>query len=362
MSDDYLWNGSGKPDPDVERLERLLSRLRSDRPAPELPGSVIELPPGRWHMSRAAVVPRLAAAAVIVLMAAGAWWATRPPVIVPSLDVARLDGAPKVGSKPIRGTGVLTVGEWLETDAGSRARIDVGIIGEVNVEPNSRVQLVRAHESEQRLALNVGKIHARIWAPPGTFFVETPSALAVDVGCAYSLEVDARGAGILRVTKGWVAFQTAERESFIPEGAMCATRPGKGPGTPFYEDAPQELRSAVEKLDFDLGGVAGDVEGGVQGGVGGASQKRAEALAIVLATARKKDVLTLWHLLGRTTGEERGQVFGRMAELLPPPKSVTREGVLAGDRAMLDLWWKELGLKEAWFWRMWSGQWPPRTK
>ena len=37
MSDDYLWDGSGEPDPEVERLERLLATLRSDRPAPELP-------------------------------------------------------------------------------------------------------------------------------------------------------------------------------------------------------------------------------------------------------------------------------------------------------------------------------------
>ena len=29
MNDDYLWDGSGTPDPDVQRLERLLGRLRS---------------------------------------------------------------------------------------------------------------------------------------------------------------------------------------------------------------------------------------------------------------------------------------------------------------------------------------------
>jgi hypothetical protein len=27
-NDDYLWDGSGKPDPEVERLERLLGRFR----------------------------------------------------------------------------------------------------------------------------------------------------------------------------------------------------------------------------------------------------------------------------------------------------------------------------------------------
>ena len=31
MSDDYLWDRSGKPDPEVKQLEDLLSPLRSHR-------------------------------------------------------------------------------------------------------------------------------------------------------------------------------------------------------------------------------------------------------------------------------------------------------------------------------------------
>ena len=32
MSDDYLWDRSGPPDPDVQRLEELLSPLRHEAP------------------------------------------------------------------------------------------------------------------------------------------------------------------------------------------------------------------------------------------------------------------------------------------------------------------------------------------
>ena len=34
MRNDYLWDGSGEPDPEVQRLERVLSEFRSDCPAP----------------------------------------------------------------------------------------------------------------------------------------------------------------------------------------------------------------------------------------------------------------------------------------------------------------------------------------
>lgn len=36
-----------------------------------------------------------------------------------------------------------------------------------------------------------------------------------------------------------------------------------------------------------------------------------------------------------------------------------REGILAGDRAMLDAWWNALGLRTARWWRVWRQAWPP---
>ena len=33
-NDDYLWDGSGEPDPGIQRLEALLGKFRHDRPAP----------------------------------------------------------------------------------------------------------------------------------------------------------------------------------------------------------------------------------------------------------------------------------------------------------------------------------------
>jgi hypothetical protein len=36
MKDDYLWDPSSAPDPEVERLERMLGRLRSNAPAPDV--------------------------------------------------------------------------------------------------------------------------------------------------------------------------------------------------------------------------------------------------------------------------------------------------------------------------------------
>ena len=261
-----------------------------------------------------------AAAACFVLDAGAAWFYLVPPRA--GWEVARLAGAPVIDSERMDSKGRLAVGEWLETDARSSAQIKVANIGHVEVEPNTRIRLVETRATEHRLELQRGRMHAKIWAPPRLFFVNTPSAVAADMGCAYTLEVDERGRSILHVTSGWVALEAGTRDSIVPAGAACVTQPGTGPGTPYFEDAPAPLVAALSRLDFEGGGAA--------------------ALDVVLAEARGRDTLTLWHLLSRVAEPERPRVYERLAAQVPPPDGVTREGVMRLDRAMLDAWKDEL--------------------
>ena len=73
-----------------------------------------------------------------------------------SWDVSGVTGAPAVDGRAISGRARLGRGEWLVTDGASRARVAVGRIGSVDVEPNTRIQLVAAGGREHRLALERG--------------------------------------------------------------------------------------------------------------------------------------------------------------------------------------------------------------
>lgn len=237
------------------------------------------------------------------------------------------------------GEGRLGVGEWIET-RGGRARLAVGDIGEVELEPSTRIALVDAGLKAHRLSLARGVMHAIIWAPPGQFVVDTPSAIAIDLGCRYTLEVKDDGSGVLRVEAGWVGFEHAGVRSLVPGGAVNDTRPGKDPGTPHFEDASAAFSEALDVIDF-----------------GGTADARRRALDALVAEARTRDAISLWHLLSRVDGEERARVRDRLASLVPPPAAVSREGVLRGDRAMLDAWWNELGLGSSESWRKWTAPW-----
>jgi hypothetical protein len=330
---DYLWDGRGEPDPEVERLERVLLPLRHQPKPLELS----EVEPRRALRPFGGVLVTLAAAAGFVVAVAGPLLFARP-----GWEVERLAGTPRVGERVVADKGRLSAGDWLTTDAGSRARLKIGDIGEVVLEPGSRLGLVDPGRRQHRLTLPKGAMHARIGAPPGKFYVDTPAATAVDLGCEYRLEVDESGAGALSVLLGYVGFEWHGRESYVPERARCLTRPELGPGTPFYADASDAFRRALERFDFDSAGP-----------------ERLGALGLVLSEARPRDALSLWHLLLRAPEAQRGLVFDRLAELLPPPQGVTREGVLRGDRAMLDSWWDLLEIGSMKFWRRWTQKTAP---
>jgi len=347
MKDDYLWDPSSAPDPEVERLERMLGRLRSKAPpldfargGPELvegPAPDVTQIRSRYTSARF-LVPTLAAAASIVALIGLTWQTTRG---TRSWEVSRMTGQPRIGSAPLAGTGRLGVGQTLVTDAASRARLDVSTIGQATVDTDSRVRLVDTREGYHKLALERGTLHAFITAPPGQFVVDTPSATATDLGCVYTLHVDEDGTGVLSVTAGWVAFEFNGRESFVPAGASARTDPRVGPGTPRFDDAAKDLQAALDDLDYGTDAPA-----------------KARDLQLVLSSATPRDAMTLWHLIARVSPADRGAVIDALDARVPMPASITREAVMRLDKAALDQWWDALGLRDASWWRKWKGPYP----
>ncbi len=243
-----------------------------------------------------------------------------PPQMQPSdkksaaWQVENLSGEPNI--KNSSKNEFLEIGGILETDENSSAKIEVADIGQVEIAPNSLVKLVNSSETEHRLALEYGSLEAKIFAPPRLFVVDTPTAQAVDLGCEYTLDVDKAGNSKLRVSSGYVALERDGRESIVPAGAFCLTRRGKGIGTPYLEKSSKYFQKALYEFDFENG--------------------KNESLKKILASARKGDTLTLWHLLSRVAGEEREKVLDKIISFKSLPEMVTREGILRLEKEMLD--------------------------
>ena len=335
--EDYLWDGRGTPDSEVARLESLLGRYRLGELRQGLPA----LAPRRWWepliWSRGF---RLAVAgAAVVLVLGGSPWAIRR-IAEPDADcrVVGLAGEPRVDGQPLAQSGRAVGGRVVETGATARAEVRFGLVGHVTVFPDSRLRIVEIRRGHYRMALDHGKITARTLAPPFTFVVETPSATAYDLGCSFSLETDPGGSGKLEVHTGWVQLEIDEQEVLIPGGAMCLLRPGGRLGTPHFEDAGGDFRTALARYDFEQEDAAA----------------RAGTLAALLAAARPRDAFSLMQMLRASTGDERRSIVDRALELAPAPAGVTRAGLLRGDSNMMYAWQKQLGLGEV---KRWWIQW-----
>lgn len=315
---DYLWDRGGPHDEEIAELERTLAPLRYRR---RLDTSKLPKRRTSWRAFAA-----IAAGIVLILTA---WQLERASERQrTSWTVTDTKGAPSR----------LYAGQVLRTGASSKLMLESEDIGQVDLEPNSNLRVIESRAGRQRMNLEQGKIHALIWAPPRQFVVDTPSSRAIDLGCEYTLSVDAAGDGLVKVETGWVAFQFGKQESFIPAGAACRTRKRTGPGVPYYEDASTEFKQALSSVE-NIGGP--------------------DSLNRVLTAARAKDALSLWHLFTRVPEHNRHIVFERFAQLVKLPPQVNAAGIIAGDSHMLDLCWNALELDDADWWREWKREWKP---
>jgi hypothetical protein len=325
----YLWDGKGAPDPDVVELEQRLAPLRFG-------GEWVAV---RSELERRSGRPYGAIAASIAIGALAFSLLGIPKPQFTEWAVTELHGDVRMGRDRAAVSSRMRPGQSVITGAAARVRLANEDFGEVNLSPASALRMIHSADGRDVMSLERGRLHAFIWAPPRQFVVETPSSRTIDLGCEYTLTVDARGDGLVEVELGWVAFQFGPQESFIPAGAACRTTRRSGPGIPFFVDAEPAFREALEQYE-SAGGPA--------------------ALQRVLAFARAADGLTLWHLLTRVPVERRSAVFDRFAELINLPDGVERSKALAKDAHTLDLCWNALGLDDAGWWREWKHEWKAR--
>jgi hypothetical protein len=316
----YLWDKTGAAPPEVEQMEAALARFR------------YQPQPLAWERATAFEKPRrlfawrwafVAAAAVVLIsmalsVASRFTWRPGEP-----WRVTALAGAPRIADSQFTGAAKLSVGETLETDGASRARLHVASLGVIEVDPGTRLRLIATTAKHHRIALDYGTISARMWAPPFSLAVETQSAALFDLGCAFTMHAEPGGYGTVHVTSGWIKFEDSERNITVPAGGEAVTRPGIGPGTPYFSDAAPQFKLAIARFDTHRG------DAGV----------RAAAVDQIVAESRPRDAFTLLNLLHEVPAGEGGRILDRLSSFVPIPSGYTREDVLAFRMPAMNAYW-----------------------
>jgi hypothetical protein len=219
--------------------------------------------------------------------------------------------------------GVLCVGSVLDTGA-HEAELAIANIGKAELGAGTRVRLDQTSAERHELYLERGRLHARVDAPPRLFAVATASANVTDLGCEYTLTIDATGAGTITVQTGKVELATGTAGSVVvaPMRTHARLLPGRRPGLPVVDGAGQALAAAVDAFE--------------RGAVDGIDQ--------VLATATPADALTVANLAELVPPAEKRRVLDRLAQLSAPPQELSVDDVLA-DHALYEMWFDDVILQ-----------------
>jgi hypothetical protein len=323
----YLWDPTQPADRVVVQFERPLSMLRLD-PA----DTPLSLPPQAKaparRPSRRAWWLAVAASLVLLAGATAAYRWTWPegaawPMTLDSSD----------GSRAAR----LAVGDELRLPATDTAHVRLARIGSMDVRSGTVISLRATTSNRHRLALTLGGVSVRTWAPPGAVIIQTPAGDVVDLGCVFRLDVTTERVARLTVDSGWVQLDNVYGEMLVPAGASSEMAPGGGPLVPVFDDATVAFRDGARRAERAIAaGAASSIDLGFAAG------------------ARRKDVITLL-LLARNGSPDVGlPLLERAAELEAPPAGVTVEAVAKGDAVQFWRWYDSLDLPppKNW-WRNW---------
>ena len=282
---DYLWDPTLPADPDIAAIEAAVRPFRFGH-------TPLRRRTPRRRMARWPAVAVLAAASVLLMVMS--WRGSR------DWSVQTLYGGGIQQSLQLAGPAPLP-GSMIRTDSVSAARLRLGRLGTVDLDPASELRVTGVGGNAATLYLARGTMHARIWAPPRNFVVRTSGATATDLGCVYSLTADSAGNGVLAVTQGAVALSFGQATTLVMAGMAAKLYEDARTGAPYPLDAPPAYQRAV--LAADRGRIT------------------QETLSAIAAARGVGPAVTLVHLLPHVPSELQSLARRTIAGMVSPPDS-----------------------------------------
>ncbi len=235
-------------------------------------------------------------------------------------EIKALSGIPFVNNKRVLTTSDFDEGSVLNTKTASQTEIVIPHAGIITVYQNTVIKRLPLINSVE---LFRGKIHASISLAAENLSVKIPGARIAEFGKGSIFEVTTdAGYSLVKCISSTLKITGTGKEVFLPSDYFCPVWEARGPGIPYFVNAPHPLINAMES--FVLG-----------------SGNQAE-LTIVEETAAEYDVVSLWHLLQAVPVEFRINIFNLIDKFVPPPTGSSQEGLLGLNRGMLMLWLKDI--------------------
>jgi len=316
----YLWDGTGTPDPTTARVEESLASLRYR--------GELRAPSRAW--SARSLRPLLVAAAVLLVSFTSYVLVTThpkklpPPAPTTTWAIASTTGNVQVGEpRPLKSTATLraiTVGE------GGRVSLTAGPSSSVQVEGNATLEIGEGPDQFPWLTLTRGNIMAQVGSADQPLMVGVhANPITLKPGTAASITTTPDATQII-CKVGEAHIQWPKRETRVLGPATCEIDARSGPSLPLSVLASKEACGAVEALDDGVRFMIKDPKYGE------------DMLLKYLDQSKPADAPTLWNLLHRVPPDYRREVRNALARHIGPTK-VDPDLILKLDPAAMDAWW-----------------------
>lgn len=261
---------------------------------------------------------RIGWAALILLTAAGIYF-----LIITgskSWEVNDIAGSVSVDGEEIKEKSSLSPGETLQTGENSSAIITLPEIGRITIEETTTFSRLDKKFSGELLK---GTIIIESAGSSEAFSLSILSTIISNYSEFYSYKAQIKNddKGWLLINKGKIICSTGGRDIYAFKDYVIEMDKESGCGIPYHKNTDPEIMNAVEEFQ---------------------SSKSEFFVERIVSLAGYYDSITLWNLIKIVSPAKRLLVYGKLQEIIPHSKSISKENIIGLDQEKLLLWLNEI--------------------
>lgn len=190
----------------------------------------------------------------------------------------------------------VNVGDWIQTDSVSSVVLKIVNVGDVSIEPNSKVRFIQSDGNVSKIEVLYGTVNTST-SQADKFVLQASNMKVQDKGGSYSFKVDEKGNGVIYVNNGIANVESGNKSAVVTDGTFCLYKPEHGIGTPFRKDSKPEFQNALFQYDFNNGGMP--------------------SVYYAMANALPQDYSSLLNLIPRVDEQTKYLVLNKLGKLVP---------------------------------------------
>lgn len=234
--------------------------------------------------------------------------------------VNTIQGSFKLNNETMASANVDT-DDILTTSAHSTARVNIPEEASIMLEPSTSMQILDTKKTLNKISLLSGEIVFNAVSNKPHFELESNGIIIKAEQAQFSAKIDSNGYLDVLGIRNYVEIITPFDRLLLSDEYRCKIS-GNIIGIPYHKDATDNFKHQLKNIQANINDVV--------------------ELTSLMYNASYKDAHTLLRLIEKVSKKNRDMIYQKLNNLFPPTPRVTKQGIIDGNKEMLDEWWFEI--------------------